>query len=152
MRTSLIWIAVLSVFGLLGWMSDFITLQGERTIYTAECRGGSWNGTSCPGAVVAGKRFRFRALRAHHEVLFWTVGSPQEASGKFSDCEISDGRNWACKNAVLHGQAITRTMVHGKPVADQSGQATPYHQVAKWYWLFLNLTAPAQASAPKPVP
>ena len=150
MRTSMIWIAVLSVFGVLGWMSDFVTLQGERTIYTAECPGGSWNGTSCPAGVVAGKRFRFRALRVHREVLFWTVGAPQEASGKFSDCEISDGRNWACKNAVLDGQTITRAMAHGKPVQD--GQATPYHQVAKWYWLFLNLTATEQAAVKKLVP
>ena len=152
MRTSLIWIAVLAALGLLGWMSDFVTLQGERTIYTADCRGGSWNGTSCSGVVVAGKRFRFRALQIHREVLFWTVAAPQEASGKFSDCEIIDGRNWVCKNAVLNGQTITREMAHGKPVPDQSGQATAYHQVAKWYWLLLNLTAPAQAPAQKPVP
>lgn len=152
MRTSLVWITVFSLLGLFGWMSDFITLQGERTIYTADCSGGSWNGETCSGTVAAGKRFRFRALQAHREVLFWTVGSPQEVSGKFTDCEISDGRNWTCKSDPQQAPAITHGMAHGKPVPDTSGQAVHFHQIAKWHWLLLNLKGSAPATGKKPAP
>ena len=32
------------------WGSDRITMQGERTIYTADCERGTWNGDTCSGA------------------------------------------------------------------------------------------------------
>ena len=60
------------VFG--AWASDFITMQGERTVYTVECRGGTWQDDHCSGNVVAGNRYRYRALKPHNEVIFWKVG------------------------------------------------------------------------------
>ena len=43
-------------------------MQGERTIYTVECQAGSWNGDRCSGQLVAGPRYRYRALPPHSEV------------------------------------------------------------------------------------
>ena len=80
-----VWAFVIAIFALLGfaaWASDFITMQGERTIYTVECHNGAWAGDHCVGSLVAGERYRYRALPPHSEVIFWTVGS-NEPSGKF---------------------------------------------------------------------
>ena len=89
-----IWIfIVIVVAGLCGvaWANDFVSLQGERTIYTAQCEQGSWNGKHCSGRLAAGPRYRFRALKAHREVIFWTVAVASEPSGKLTDCTIRDG-------------------------------------------------------------
>jgi hypothetical protein len=53
------------------WSSDRVTLQGERTIYTVNCVNGTWDGHRCNGLLTTGPRFRYRALKAHGEVLFW---------------------------------------------------------------------------------
>ena len=45
-------IAIFSVLGFAAWASDFITMQGERTIYTVECRDGAWAGDRCAGNLV----------------------------------------------------------------------------------------------------
>ena len=71
-----IWLFVVSLLLFLAaaaWTTDFITLKGERTIYTVMCQG-TWRDDHCAGKLVAGKRVRFRALMAHREVIFWTVG------------------------------------------------------------------------------
>lgn len=57
------------------WSTDGMTLQGERTIYTAGCQQGGWQGSECSGQLAASQRYRFRALKAHSEVLFWTTGA-----------------------------------------------------------------------------
>jgi hypothetical protein len=94
--------AVLVVLGFMGWGTDGITLNGERTVYTAACQDGCWQGTSCAGKLATGVRFRFRASKAHREVLFRTAGSTAEPAGKLSDREIQDGSNWRCRpNADL---------------------------------------------------
>lgn len=134
------WLALAAGAAVLGgcaWLTDFVTLQGERTVYTADCRGGSWQGDECTGTLAAGNRYRFRALKAHREVLFWTVGSAGEPSGKFSDCTIQDGRNWICPAGPALAGTITREMVHGVPAADPSGLARPFHPVPKWRWMLL---------------
>jgi len=141
-----IWLIVSLLAGLLGlgaWLSDYVTPQGERTVYTAECQGGPWMGKRCSGQLTAGVRFRFRVLKAHREVLFWTVGSVKEPSGKFDDCEIQDGRNWTCKPSAELARTITHKMSRGCPVADPSGRARPFHQVPKWRWLLLRSGLPA---------
>ena len=69
-------------------------MQGERTIYTVECRDGAWPATIARAAWSTGERYRYRALMPHSEVIFWTVGS-KDPSGKFADCTIKDGRNWS---------------------------------------------------------
>lgn len=117
------------------WLGDKITLQGERTVYTVDCQQGSWQGQRCNGRMVAAHRVRFRILKAHREVLVWNAGG-SETSGKFTDCEIKDGRNWKCQ---LHPDApstVTHQMVHGQPIPDPAS-GKPLHTVAKWHWWLL---------------
>jgi len=129
-------VLVLALLGLFAWAADFVTLQGERTVYTAGCEQGNWQGHHCSGKLVAGDRHRFRALKIHAEVLFWTVGS-KEPSGKFSDCTIKDGRNWVCKPGPETPRAIAREMALGKPVPDPNGLTRPFHPIPKWRWMLL---------------
>ncbi len=132
-----IWLAVLAiVFFAVGmvWASDAITLQGERTVYTVDCRQGSWQGASCSGTLVAGPRYRFRTQRSHGEVSFWIVGATDEAAGKFTACKIDDGRNWRCAPCADSTRTITLQMSRGTPVPDASGSVRPFHAVAKWRW------------------
>src|SRR5215471_767228 len=81
----------------LGWATDWITIQNERTVYTVDCRGGEWQGAQCTGHLVPGARYGFRvSTRGNAEVAFWTVGD-RERSGKLTPCTVTDGRNWVCK-------------------------------------------------------
>ena len=128
-------------------------MQGERTIYTVECVGGAWNGDRCQGKVAAGQRYRYRALKPHREVIFWTVGT-SEPSGKFEDCTIHDGRNWICKVCPDARRSITLQMAQGHPVAGSDAVTRPFRAVSKWRWMLLKqgLTvdspvAPAVAAA-----
>ena len=129
-------VALLIALGFAAWASDFVTMQGERTIYTVDCDGGQWQGDRCSGKVRAGTRYRYRALKPHNEVIFWTVGT-NEPSGKFNDCTIQDGRNWACKACADASRSITLQMAHGKPVVDASLGTRPFRAVSKWRWLLL---------------
>ncbi len=137
------------ILGFLAWITDGITLEGERTIYTPQCQGGEWQGSTCTGKLVAGDRYRFRALRAHNEVFFWTSGATGQ-SGKFTDCVIKDGRNWKCNPNAELSRTITREMVRGCPVADASGQALPFHQISKFRWMILNLGIPTGNAVSEP--
>jgi hypothetical protein len=141
-RTTLVAFVPLLVLAIVGaWLNDFITLQGERTIYTVDCVGGAWEGDTCTGRLVAGDRYRFRALRVHSEVLFWRVGV-KEASARLENCEIQDGRNWTCPAGADAARSITLVMDHGEAVASAAGATLPLHAVPKWRWLFLRWTAP----------
>ena len=140
-----IWSIALLVFALLIgglWSSDVITLQGERTIYTANCRDGSWQTTRCSGRLVAADRYRFRVLKAHKEVVFWTVGATGP-SGKYTECDIQDGRNWRCKPNADAAQTITLEMARGLAVPDATGAAKPFHAIAKWRWWLLQWDIPS---------
>jgi len=134
--TKLVVLGVSMLVGLLAWSDDFITLQGERIVYTVECRHGDWQGKRCSGQLVASERFGFKTVKARREVLFWTVGV-DETSGKFTDCLIEDGRNWTCAPTADTSLTVTRELVHGQPVADSSGFARPLRAVAKWRWWLL---------------
>ena len=119
------------------WMTDFVTVQGERTIYTVDCQGGAWQGDRCTGKLVAADRYRFRALRLRREVLFWRPRAP-EPSGRFGECHITDGRNWICPGGGDAPRSITLEMSHGRAVHDLTGRARPFHGVQKWRWLLLD--------------
>lgn len=136
MRTSLFVTATLAVVAAMAWASDTVTLQDERTIYTVECRQGSWQAQHCSGRLVTADRFRFRALKARGEVLFWRVGAA-EPSGKFTDCQVQDGRNWNCRPTAETSGTVAHEIVHGRPIADTSGLAQPLHAVPKWKWWLL---------------
>jgi hypothetical protein len=74
-RTRAIIAAVLAVVVAAGliWSSDQITLQGERTIYTVTCEGGTWTGAKCSGRLAAGPRYGFRSSKLRREVTYWVV-------------------------------------------------------------------------------
>jgi hypothetical protein len=129
-------VLVLAALGFAAWASDFITMQGERTIYTVECAQGVWQGDRCTGRVRPGTRYRYRALKPHNEVIFWTVGS-KEPSGKFDDCKIQDGRNWICNVCADAARSITLAMSQGTPVATSPAVTRPFRAVSKWRWLLL---------------
>jgi hypothetical protein len=126
----------LVVLGL--WSSDKITLQGERTIYTVQCQQGSWQDKRCSGELVAGPRFRYRALRPHREVVFWVVGS-SEPSGKLTNCNIEDGRHWKCPENADSPRSITLEMSHGVPIHRPPNEPLQFHSVSKISWTLLNL-------------
>lgn len=124
------------------WASDAITLQGERTVYTVECRDGVWRDDVCTGRLVAGDRYRFRALKAHAEVLFWTSGS-SEPAGKFTGCTVDDGRNWRCPPSAAASRTVTLRMRDGQ-AAPLAGDGTkPLHAVGKLRWWLTRLGQPA---------
>lgn len=125
------------------WLSDYVTLQGERTIYTVDCAGGEWKGETCTGHLVPAERYRFRALHAHREVLFWTVGATTERSGRFGDCDIHDGRNWSCQPSADSMKSITLQIRRGMAIHDPLGRVRPFHAVEKWRWLMLRRGWPA---------
>ena len=149
-----VWAFVLLVFVALGfaaWASDFVTMQGERTIYTVDCTNGVWQGDQCSGQVAAGTRYRYRALKPHGEVIFWTVGT-NEPSGRFKECTIQDGRNWVCKVCADAARSITLQMAQGVPVSAAPAVTRPFRAVPKWRWLLLQrgLTADLGVSAAAP--
>jgi hypothetical protein len=132
-RIWLFFVLVVAALCGVAWATDFVTPQGERTVYTAECERGIWQGAHCTGTLVAGVRHRFRALKAHKEVIFWSVGVATEPSGKFTQCTIHDGRNWVCPAANADAaRAVAREMVVGRPVP-----LRPFHSISKWQWQLL---------------
>ena len=134
-----VWVIVAAVFAALGfaaWASDFVTMQGERTVYTVDCVDGAWLGDRCAGRLSPGVRYRYRALKPHGEVIFWTVGT-KEPSGKYDDCQIQDGRNGVCKICPDAARSITLRMAQGAPVSDYPAVTKPFRSVSKWRWLLL---------------
>jgi hypothetical protein len=130
------------------WAADIVSLQGERTVYTAACINGTWTGGVCSGKLVAAERFRFRALRSHNEVFFWSVGVASDPTGRYTQCVISDGRNWVCQPNADGPKGIALAMRHGRPVQDATGKVRPVHPVSKWAWTLLKAGLPVSESAP----
>ena len=128
-------LVVLAILVLVGWLHDFVTLGGGRTVYAVDCADGVWHGATCTGRLVAGDRYRFKVLAAHGEVLYWTAGS-KTPSGKLSDCVIVNAREWACRRAPGQPQPITHAMKNGHAAA-MGAQAPTRHSVEKWKWLML---------------
>jgi hypothetical protein len=139
-------VAVLAFLVFMGWLHDFITTDGARTVYTAKCTGGEWNGAVCTGKLQAGDRYRFRALKPHSEVIFWVAGS-SEPSGKLTPCTIANAKEWVCKTGPDSLRTITHQMKFGLPVPEPKGPARAYHPVAKWKWLLLDAGASVFHSA-----
>ncbi|MEO8081258.1 MAG: hypothetical protein ABI641_12055 [Caldimonas sp.] len=151
-----IWIVVALLLASLvfaGWASDFVTMQGERTVYSVDCKGGQWQGDHCTGTLVAGPRYRYRALKRRNEIVFWAAGV-NEPSGKFTDCDVRDGRNWVCKPNADAARSVTLQMAEGVPVAGPTGVTRTARSISKWRWLLLKQgigsggRVPAMASAP----
>jgi hypothetical protein len=149
LRTSsalLLFVPVLVLLGLWAWLTDFVTIQGESTIYTVACSGGQWRGDTCVGRLEASDRFRFRALPRRQEVLFWKLGKA-EPSGRYTTCRIEDGRNWACPPSADAPRTITLSLVGGRAMHDPAGLAQGFRAVEKWRWMLLRWGLPAGDSA-----
>ena len=142
--TTRYWLAVLAggmVLAGFVWASDAVTPNGERTIYTVACEQGAWQGSVCTGRLVSAERYRYRALTARGEVLFWTLGA-HEPSSKFTNCKIEDGRNWACPPNADAPKSITLAMAHGVALHDPTGQVRSFHAVPKWRWILAGYGVP----------
>jgi hypothetical protein len=137
-RFKLRWMAIPAVlcFAFFIWTTDKVTLQGERTIYTVDCRNGAWESNRCSGKLAAGPRFRYRALKAHGEVLFWVLGS-QERSAKLTGCTIQDGRNWTCPASADAPKSLTLALSRGEPVRDPTWPTLTFHSTSKVDWILL---------------
>ncbi|MBL0426973.1 hypothetical protein [Ramlibacter alkalitolerans] len=149
MRTSTVSILFSPIIVLLGawaWVTDFVTIQGESTIYTVACNNGEWRGDTCTGALAASGRFRFRALPRRKEVLFWTPGK-NEPSGRFIDCRIEDGRNWTCPPSADAPRTITLSLEHGQATHDATGRTQSFRAVSKWRWMLLRWGVPTGRTA-----
>ena len=136
-RAFLVLLLIALVVALL-WGSDRITMQGERTIYTADCVDGTWAGKVCSGKLAPGKRYAFRASLARQEVIYWIRGSTAP-SGKFPECKVVDRDNWSCK-AGGDGSptTIAYEMARGHPTRAGSESMLPYHSVPKWKWWLMD--------------
>jgi hypothetical protein len=128
------------------WISDRVTMEGERTVYGVNCRGGEWNGNACTGRLEPGARYRFRASRSRQEVLYWTVGSA-DPSGKYTDCTVKDRGNWSCNRQLDQPPSIAFEMVDGKPTRSGGGLTLPYHAVHKWKWWAMRAGLPLFSQA-----
>jgi hypothetical protein len=117
------------------WAIDFITLEGEWTLYGAQCTQGKWlDAERCSGKLEAGERHRFRALKKKGEVVFWTVGSP-EPSGKLAPCVIQSRSDWKCEAGGDGARALTLELHRGEAVP-QTGVEV-FHALPKWKWFLL---------------
>jgi hypothetical protein len=135
-RRSLFALAVLALFGFLIWASDTITLQGERTIYTANCEHGAWKDLRCTGKMVAGDRYRYRASTSRNEVIFWVAGLPKP-SGRYTDCEVRNRGNWSCNATHDDRPSITRQMTNDRATHGPAEPTVSFHAVPKWKWWLL---------------
>ena len=131
----LLFVPILLLLALWAWLTDFVTIQGESTIYTVGCSA-EWRGDTCTGRLLPSDRYRFRALPRRQEVLFWTLGKA-EPSGRFTGCHIEDGRNWTCPPSADAARTITLALVHGQAVHDATERVQAFRAVAKWRWMLL---------------
>jgi hypothetical protein len=134
---SLLFLPVVMLLATWGWLTDFVTIQGESTIYTLHCSRGEWRDQTCTGELVPGDRYRFRALPRRKEVLFWTPGRP-DPSGRFTGCEIEDGKNWTCPPSADAARTITLSLARGRAMHDATGRTQAFHPVRKWRWILLH--------------
>jgi hypothetical protein len=138
MKSSLFVIVIVVSLAAFIWASDRITLEGERTIYTVGCEQGVWDGLRCTGRITAGDRYRFRASRSRHEIVYWIAGSPKP-SGKYNDCDVTDRDRWSCKAGPGDLPTIAHELQDGKPVQRAASPDLPFHAVHKWKWWAMDM-------------
>lgn len=125
------------VLGSVIWASGKLSLQGERTVYTAACVGATWEGLRCSGHLVPAERYRFHVDQARSEVRFRLVGG---SSGwhTMRGCRVSDAMNWACPGSSEAGDPIATEMSAGRPVAaGATRSAENLRAITKWRWYTL---------------
>jgi hypothetical protein len=140
-RVALLSALALAVLGLaaIAWLTDFFSLQGERTIYTADCAGGAWVGDICSGAPHAGDRYTFRAFKDRREVTVKRLGSTDEEH-RMTNCSVVSGRDWSCGADARSVKSVVYTMVHGQ-AAEPAQVSRSTRCVSKLRWLTLAAAA-----------
>ncbi len=133
MRKLLIGLFIVTLVAVPLWVSDRITLQGERTIFTARCEQGAWQGARCTGRLVPGERYAFRASARRHEVIYW-IRNSDAPSGKYTDCTVADRDNWSCNVQANQQPSIAYEMIKGRPTRTGVEAILPFHAVPKWKW------------------
>lgn len=142
-----IWVAgLIVVVAAYAWAVDFVTFEGQRTVYTANCDGGVWAGKRCTGRLTAGDRIRYLALPPHGEVVFWTAGA-SEPAGKLTGCTVKSGRSWTCPPGSEAKRSVTLKMELGEPQVDPGGRTRSLHAISKLRWYLLSLGLPTGATA-----
>lgn len=136
-RVRLLAVLLMALLLVAAWASDFVTLQGERIIYTAGCEGGEWRGETCTGRMVAGSRYRYHASKEKGEVTLQIVGSGGPA-GRFSNCTVLDGRNWRCPRDDVVAPTWAVQMERGAPVFSENSSVRSERRVSKWRWFVLD--------------
>jgi hypothetical protein len=124
------------VFALVVWFNDLATFYGETTVYTVRCDDGQWNALTCTGKMVAADRYQYRVSTARRKAAFAVLESP-ESSGRLTDCDVSDARNWTCLPRGDAARSIVLEMAAARPAHDTSGSTRPFHAVRKWKWWLL---------------
>lgn len=132
--------------GFLSWVTDWLTMEGEHTIYAVACEQGVWRDLRCTGRLVPAERYRFRASKSRNEVVFWIAGS-STPSGKYADCKVTNRNNWSCKVNADERGSIVYALAKGRPVPGGPHGVTSFRAVAKWKWWALRLGIPGIASA-----
>ncbi|HEX5685920.1 MAG TPA: hypothetical protein VFY73_17990 [Ideonella sp.] len=123
------------------WVTDCITPQGSWTLYSVHCQAGAWQGDRCGGRLVAASRYRMRIDRAASEVAVIDARTKVPA-GRLTDCDIQDGRNWACRSAAPGTVAVVERLRYGRP--DPTPQLPEGDRpVAKWRWMLMRAGLPA---------
>ena len=136
LRRSFVAAAVLLTGAVLGsviWASGKVSLQGERTVYTAACLGADWEGTRCSGRLVPAKRYRFHVDQERNEVRFILVGG-STGWRTMRSCHVTDAMNWACAGFAEAGEPVTTEMREGRPVVGATRSTENLRAITKWRW------------------
>jgi len=132
-----IWIGMgvlLALAAVQAWMSDFVTMEGRWTVYTATCSDGA---VPCRSADGAGPRIRFQAHKSTGAVEYRLQGTPAR-EGVLSGCSVVDARNWSCPPSAAAAARVPRSLVDGHAT---STEPLPYAIVSKPRWWLLRLSA-----------
>jgi hypothetical protein len=126
-----------------GWAADAVSPQGERTVYTASCMGGAWQGERCTGRLRPEARVRFKVSKERGEVTFWSLGD--NTRRRLAPCSIVDSRNWVCVDGVNGDEGVdaakstTLAMSRGRTQIGSKGRIAGFYPVPKWRWWLLHL-------------
>ena len=130
-----IWIAMgvlLGLAALQAWLSDFLTMEGRWTVYTASCSDGA---VPCRSADRAGPRIRFQAHKDTGAVQYRLMGTPAR-DGVLSGCSIVDARNWSCPTSEAAAARVPPSILDGHATPTEH---LPYAIVSKPRWWLLRI-------------
>ena len=114
------------------WMSDFVTLEGRWTVYTATCSDGAM---PCRRPDKPGAKIRFTP-RKNTGALEYRVLEARERTGSLNACSVVDARNWSCPPSVAAAASMPASVLDGHATPNDS---LPYAIVSKSRWMMLHV-------------